>query len=135
MEALAMSTIRFIIEGAQAADQAAQLKNYLQSEWNAQVETKAESNTAENAIHKGIDLDSIRVIFEAYGAFRILSNAPNEIEETKQTLQKLANWIENTLSLNGKVIWIEIGGMSYPLITEKLAEISQAIQDQSKDDI
>ena len=134
MEALAMSTISFIIEGAQAADQAAQLKDYLQSEWNTQIETKVESKTSENAIHKGIDLDSIRVIFEAYGVFKVISNVHNELEETKQALQKLVSWIEKTLTLNGKVIWIEIGGMSYPLITEKLAEISQAIQEQSKGD-
>ncbi len=131
---MSISTIRFIIEGTQAADQAVQLKDYLQSEWNAEVKTKAESDTPENAIHKGIDLDSIRAVIEAYGAFKLATNVHNETEETKQALQKLISWIKSTLSLNGKVVWIEIGGVPYPLITEKLTEISQAIQEQSKDD-
>lgn len=133
MEALTMSTIRFIIEGAQAADQASELKQHLQTEWEAQVEIKSSSSNAQDAIHKGIELDLIRVAVEVYGAFKIVSNAQNEITETKQQLQKLASWVEKILTLNGKVIWMEVSGISYPLVADKIDDIIEAMQKQEEE--
>lgn len=128
-----MSTIRFIIEGAQAADQASELKQHLQTEWEAQVEIKSSSSNAQDAIHKGIELDLIRVAVEVYGAFKIVSNAQNEITETKQQLQKLASWVEKILTLNGKVIWMEVSGISYPLVADKIDDIIEAMQKQEEE--
>ena len=128
-----MSTIRFIIEGAQAADQASELKQHLQTEWEAQVEIKSSSSNAQSAIHKGIELDLIRIAVEIYGAVKIAINCPSEITETKQQLKKLASWVEKTLTLNEKVIWMEVGGISYPLVADKIDDIIEAMQKQEEE--
>jgi len=126
-----MSNIRFIFEGAQASSQASQLKQYLETHWqDTQLEIKVDPATQQDSHLKDIDFNDIRLIIEVYGIFKMVMNPQNEVEESKQNLQKLIHWIEKTLTLNGKVVWIEIGGIPYPLIAEKLDDISQALQKQ-----
>lgn len=131
-----MSTLRFIIEGAHAADQATELKQYLQTEWDAQqVEIKSSSNNTQNTIYKSIDFDSIRLAIEAYGTFKLVINSPNDVAKVKRHLQKLVNWVEERLmmTLNGKVIWIEVDGVSYPLVADKIDDIIKEMQKQEEE--
>lgn len=49
--------------------------------------------------------------------------------KAKQRLEKLVEWTEANLTDPSQVVWLEVNGIPYPVKTERLGDILNAMQD------
>jgi hypothetical protein len=130
-----MSNIRFIVQGSDAANTALTLKRRLQAEWNVQIDAKAVDTSvlpSSDAQTKnlGFDPDSLTILLSLYTGFKLVVDGATELLETKEKLVKLAAWAETTFTRDHEYLWLEVGGIPYPVKAGNLDDIIKALQAQ-----
>lgn len=130
-----MSNIRFIVQGSDAANTALTLKRHLQAEWNVQIDAKtadASVLSSRDAQTKNFEFDSnsLTVLLLLYEGFKFAVDGATELLETKEKLVKLAAWAETTFTRDHEYLWLEVGGIPYPVKAGNLDDIIKALQAQ-----
>jgi hypothetical protein len=123
-----MTTIRFIVQGSpdSAPDNAYELQQYLQNNWQATVQTRLLNfQKAEDAPSRslGFDPDSIQILLETLAGLKLVIDTAHGVLETRTQLKELMEWAEKTFTHEHEYLWIEVGGIPYPVKVEKLDDI------------
>ncbi len=119
-----MSTIRFIIQGAEASSTALELEHYLKSELKIDKIEKQKQRSSflpADAQSKGVDPESIKILLAVYGLYKVGKDAQEVVED----LQKLSKWL---VSGNYEGIKLDINGTLYPVIDEQIDNIVQELE-------
>lgn len=132
-----MSNIRFIVQGLPdtAADTAYELQQYLETEWQVQVEaTLADASvlgtTDANSKSSGLDPDSMKILLGLYGGIKLAIDTAHGLLETRKKLEELITWATPILTHNHEYLWLEINGIPYPVKAKNLDDIIKALQAQ-----
>lgn len=130
-----MTTIRFIVQGSSdsAPDNAYELQQFLQNNWQATVQTRLlEPPKTDDATTRslGFDPDSIQILLEALGGLKLAIDSAHGLLETRTQLKELMEWAEKTFTRDHEYLWIEVGGIPYPVKVEKLDEVLNAMKEQ-----
>lgn len=133
-----MNTISFVVQGSPdtTADYAYELKQYLQSNWDVQEINTSTTNipTNDSVIRSG-DFDVqelLKILLTAYGSFRMAVDTPHDLIETRKKLEDLAAFTEKTFTLNHEYLWLQVGGVPYPVKVGALDEILKAMAKQEE---
>ena len=126
--------LRFIVQGSPdtAADTAYELQQYLQTEWQVEVEATSADKSVfgsadANSRSVGFDLDPAQIML-LFSGIKLAIDTAHELLETKKKLEDLSAWAETTFTRNHDYLWLEVNGIPYPVKADKLDDIIKAMQ-------
>ena len=132
-----MSTIQLHLEGKDTDKLTESLEQFLASDWEVQATAKklrVESDGSENK-----DLPTLAAVAGGiYGFMQFVIAVPKFLDasadiaqraKAKQQLEQLIAWSEANFTDPSQVLWLEVNGIPYPVKTEKLVEMLNAMQE------
>lgn len=128
-----MSSIQFILHSPQdsAVNDIQEIKQYLKDNWDATVTTKLADNSDTTADTRAIELDadSLKVLIEVAVGFKLAVDSAHGLLETRTKLKELMTWAEQVFTDDFNYLWLEIGGIPYPVKIDELENILTAMQE------
>ena len=132
-----MSTIQLHLEGKDADKLTESLEQFLATDW--EVATKARRLRAESDGMETKDLPTLATVAGGiYGFMKFVIAIPKFLDASadiakranaKQRLEQLITWSEANFTDPSQVLWLEVNGIPYPVKTEKLVEMLNAMQE------
>ena len=132
-----MSTIQLHLEGNDTGKLTKSLEQFLANDW--EVEATARRLGAKSDGMETKDLQTLATVAGGiYAVMKFVIDLPKFLDATadlaerakaKQRLEKLIAWSEANFTDPSQVLWLEVNGIPYPVKTEKMVEMLNAMQE------
>jgi len=132
-----MASVLLRLEGKDTDQLTPSLEQFLSSEWGLNVTAQKDSvaqkgNDDKDWVTVGAIAGGVMTFMKFVITLPKFLDASADLAKrakAKQRLEKLIEWTEANLTDPSQVVWLEVNGIPYPLKTERVGDILNAMQD------